>query len=185
MATNVSVTWLQKKQFVGIDSSKHSMVISAQDEENATGMTPSELLLLGLAGCSAYDVVGILGKKKKTTDRHEVKVSAEQDADPPWPYRQIHLEYILRGKGLTDKNVGNAIHLSETKYCSVAATIRPTAEITTSYQIIAEDYKTRAGAKLPTSRKSWQLCRTVVGRTATLLYNGGIDLYSVELSMVR
>jgi putative redox protein len=97
------------------------------------------MLLLGLAGCSAYDVVGILEKKKATLTGLEVKVTGEQQADPPWPYRHIHLEYILRGKGLTDKNVGDAIHLSETKYCSVAATIRPTAEITTSYQIIEDE----------------------------------------------
>ena len=139
MTKNVSVTWLQKKQFVGIGGSRRSVVMSGQDEENAIGVSPSEMLLLGLAGCSAYDVVGILEKKKATLTGFEVKVSAEQEADPPWPYRQIHLEYILRGTGLTDKNVGDAIHLSETKYCSVAATIRPTAEITTSFQIIAED----------------------------------------------
>jgi putative redox protein len=139
MAKNVSVTWLQKKQFVGIGGSQRSVVMSGQDEENAIGVSPSEMLLLGLAGCSAYDVVGILEKKKATLTGLEVKVSGEQQADPPWPYRHIHLEYILRGKGLTDKNVGDAIHLSETKYCSVAATIRPTAEITTSYQIIEDE----------------------------------------------
>jgi putative redox protein len=139
MAKNVSVTWLQKKQFVGIGSSQRSVVMSGQDEENAIGVSPSEMLLLGLAGCSAYDVVGILEKKKATLTGLEVKVSGEQEASPPWPYRQIHLEYILRGKGLTAKNVGDAIHLSETKYCSVAATIRPTAEITTSFQIIEDE----------------------------------------------
>ena len=139
MTKNVSVTWLQKKQFVGIGNSKRSVVMSGQDEDNVIGVSPSEMLLLGLAGCSAYDVVGILEKKKATLTGLEVKVSGEQEADPPWPYRQIHLEYIVRGKGLTDKNVGDAIHLSETKYCSVAATVRPTAEITTSFQIIAED----------------------------------------------
>jgi len=139
MTKNVSVTWLHKKQFVGIGNSKRSVVMSGQDEDNVIGVSPSEMLLLGLAGCSAYDVVGILEKKKATLTGLEVKVTAEQEADPPWPYRQIHLEYIVRGKGLTEKNVGDAIHLSETKYCSVAATIRPTAEITTSFQIIAED----------------------------------------------
>jgi putative redox protein len=139
MTKRVNVTWLQKRQFVGVGGSKRSVVMSSQDEENVIGVSPSEMLLLGLAGCSAYDVVGILEKKKATLTGLEVQVTAEQEADPPWPYRQIHLEYIVRGQGLTDKNVGDAIHLSETKYCSVAATIRPTAEITTSFQIIAED----------------------------------------------
>ncbi|MEI2693400.1 MAG: OsmC family protein [Anaerolineae bacterium] len=139
MTKRVNVTWLQKRQFVGVGGSKRSVVMSSQDEENVIGVSPSEMLLLGLAGCSAYDVVGILEKKKATLTGLEVQVTAEQEADPPWPYRQIHLEYIVRGQGLTDKNVGDAIHLSESKYCSVAATIRPTAEITTSFQIIAED----------------------------------------------
>lgn len=139
MTKHVNVTWLQKRQFVGIGGSKRAVVMSGQDEDNAIGVSPSEMLLLGLAGCSAYDVVGILEKRKATLTGLEVKVTAEQEADPPWPYRQIHLEYIVRGKGLTDKAVGDAIHLSETKYCSVAATIRPTAEITTSFQIIAEE----------------------------------------------
>ena len=139
MASNVTLTWVQKKQFVGTDSSKHSIVISAQDEENGTGMKPSELLMLGLASCSAYDVVGILGKKKMTLTGMTVNATGEQDTEPPWPYRRIHLEYVVRGKGLTEKAVANAIHLSETKYCSVAATVRPTAEITTSYQIIQDE----------------------------------------------
>ncbi|MFZ2488016.1 MAG: OsmC family protein [Anaerolineae bacterium] len=138
MTKNVSVTWLQKKQFVGVGQNKRAVVMSGQDEDNLIGVSPSEMLLLGLAGCSAYDVVGILEKKKFKLAGLEVKVRGEQEADPPWPYRQIHLEYIVRGHGITEKAVADAIHLSETKYCSVAATIRPTAEITTSFQIIDE-----------------------------------------------
>lgn len=138
MASHVTLTWVQKKQFVGTDSSKHSIVISGQDEENGTGNKPSELLLLALASCSAYDVVGILGKKKMTLTGLAVNVAAEQQTEPPWPFRHIHLEFVVRGRGLTEKAVANAIHLSETKYCSVAATLRPTAEITTSFQIIEE-----------------------------------------------
>ena len=139
MTANVTVTWVQKKQFVGTDSSKHSIVISAQDEENSTGMKPSELLLLALASCSAYDVVGILAKKKMKLTGLVVNVTGENAPEPPWPYQRIDMEYIVHGKGLTDKAVANAIHLSETKYCSVAATIRPAAEINTSYQIVEEE----------------------------------------------
>ncbi len=135
MTKNVTVTWLQKRQFVGVGHSKRSVVMSGQDEDNVIGVSPSEMLLLGLAGCSAYDVVGILEKKKFKLTGLTVNVAGDQEADPPWPYRRIHMEYVLRGKGLTDKAVADAIHLSETKYCSVAATIRPTAEITTSYRI--------------------------------------------------
>ena len=139
MASNVTLTRVQNKQLVGTDSPKHSIVLSATDEEHGTGITPSELLMLALASCSAYDVVGILGKKKMTLTGMTVNATGEQDTEPPWPYRRIRLEYVVRGKGLTEKAVANAIHLSETKYCSVAATVRPTAEITTSFQIIEEE----------------------------------------------
>ena len=88
MAKNVSVTWLQKKQFVGIGSSQRSVVMSGQDEENAIGVSPSEMMLLGLAGCSAYDVVGILENKKATLTGLEVKVSGE-------PLLMSRREYML------------------------------------------------------------------------------------------
>ncbi len=138
MANEVTLTWVQKKQFVGTDSSRHSVVISSQDEENGTGMKPAELLLLALASCSAYDVVGILAKKKLNLTGLEVNVAGEQEPTPPWPYRRITMEFVVRGSGLTDKAVADAIHLSETKYCSVAATLRPAAEIITSYQIVED-----------------------------------------------
>ena len=138
MAKNVSVTWVQKRQFVGTDSAKHSIVISSKDEENNTGVKPSDLLLLGLGSCSAYDVVGILEKKRLKLTGLEVTVTGEQDADPPWTFRKIHMEYVVRGVGLPEKAVADAIRLSEEKYCSVAATVRGVAEITSSYRIAEE-----------------------------------------------
>ena len=138
MAKNVSVTWVQKRQFVGTDSAKHSIVISSKDEENNTGVKPSDLLLLGLGSCSAYDVVGILEKKRLKLTGLEITVTGEQDADPPWTFRKIHMEYVVRGAGLPEKAVADAIHLSEEKYCSVAATVRGVAEITSSYRIAEE-----------------------------------------------
>jgi putative redox protein len=139
MAKTVHVTWVQKRQFVGSDSSKHSVVMSSQDEENGTGMKPSDLLLVGLGGCTGYDVVDILLKKRQELTGLEVVVTGEQDAEPPWPYRKIHIHYILRGKGLREKAVQDAIALSEEKYCSVAATVRGVAEITNEYTIVEED----------------------------------------------
>jgi putative redox protein len=138
MAKNVSVTWVQKRQFVGTDSAKHSIVISSKDEENNTGVKPSDLLLLGLGSCSAYDVVGILEKKRLKLTGLEVTVTGEQDADAPWTFRKFHLEWVVRGVGLPEKAVADAIRLSEERYCSVAATVRGVAEITTSYRIVEE-----------------------------------------------
>ncbi len=134
----VRVKWLEKLQFVGTDSSKHSVVMSSQDEENGVGMSPSQLILVGLGGCTGYDVVGILKKKRQELTGLEITVTSEQDPDPPWTYRKIHIHYEVRGKGLKDKAVHDAIEISEQKYCSVAATLRGKAEITYDYTIIED-----------------------------------------------
>ena len=139
MAKAARVKWVEKRQYVGTDSSKHSVVMSSQDEENATGMKPSELLLVALGGCASYDVVGILEKKRQKLTGLEVTVTGEQEPDPPWTYRQIHLHYVVRGKGLREKAVRDAIELSDEKYCSVSATVRGAAEITYDYIIVEEE----------------------------------------------
>ena len=139
MDKTVHVTWLQKKQFVGTDDTKHSVVMSAQDEENAVGMSASQLLLVGLGGCTGYDVVSILEKKRQRLTGLEITVTGEQEPDPPWPYRKIHIHYELRGKGLREKAVSDAIELSEEKYCSVAATVRAAAEVTFDYTIVEDE----------------------------------------------
>ena len=131
---SANVRWISGKQFVGTDSTRHSVVLSTPDE--GVGMKPSELLLVALASCTAVDVVEILEKKKINLISLEISVTAEQDQDPPWTYRKIHLLYKVKADGLTEKALQQAIHLSETKYCSVAATIRGVVEITTSYEIL-------------------------------------------------
>jgi len=99
-------------------------------------MKPSELILSALAGCASVDVVDILAKKRTPLSHLEVQVSAEQDPDPPWTFRKIYMKFLLKGEGLTEKNVEQAIELSEEKYCSVAATLRSAAKIITSYEIL-------------------------------------------------
>lgn len=132
-----TVRWIGEKKFVGIDSTNHSVVLSTPDD--GVGMKPSELLLVALAACTAVDVVEILSKKRTPLSGLEIQISGEQDADPPWTFRKIHLKYILKGKGLTEKAVEQAIHLSEEKYCSVSATVRGVAEISWEYEILAEE----------------------------------------------
>ena len=139
MAKTVRVTWVEKRQFVGTDSSKHTVVMSSQDEENGTGISPSQLLMLGLGGCTAYDVVDILQKKRQRLTGLEITITGEQEPDPPWTYRKFHIQYVLHGNGLRDKAVHDAIELSEQKYCSVAATLRGAAEITYDYTIVEEE----------------------------------------------
>ena len=136
MATT-TVRWVTGKQFVGIDSTKHSVVLSTGDE--GVGVKPSEMLLIALSACTAVDVVDILAKKRTPLSLLEIIATGEQDPNPPWPYRKINLKYVVRGHGLTDKAVAQAIQLSEEKYCSVAATIRGVAEITTEFEILPEE----------------------------------------------
>ena len=131
-----TVKWLQGKQFVGIDSTHHSVVLSTPEE--GIGIKPSELLLIAMAACSAVDVVEILAKKRMPLTLLEITSSGEQDQDPPWTFRKIHLHYKLGGSALTSQAVAQAIQLSEEKYCSVAATIRATAQITTEFEIIQD-----------------------------------------------
>jgi len=123
-----TVRWSGGKTFIGIDSTNHSVVMSSTTE--AIGMKPSELLLVALGACSSYDVVTILEKRKIKLMKLEVQVSAEQESEPPWIFNKIHLKFILAGEGLTAPQAEKAIELSESKYCSVAATLKGKAVIT-------------------------------------------------------
>jgi putative redox protein len=135
--SHAQIKWLDKLEFVGTDSTKHSLVMSSQDEENATGLKPSELLLLALGGCTAVDVVMIMRKKRQAVTGLKINVRGEQDENPPWTFRHIHLEYVVRGKGLSEKGLAQAIEISEEKYCSVKNSL--TCEVTSSYRIVEEE----------------------------------------------
>ena len=130
------VKWIEGKQFIGIDSTNHSVVLSTPDE--GIGIKPSDLLLIAVASCTAVDVVEILAKKRTPLTYLEISSSGEQDQDPPWTFRKIHLHFKIKGKNLTEKAVEQAIQRSEEKYCSVAATIRPSAQITPDFEILPE-----------------------------------------------
>jgi putative redox protein len=130
-----TIKWLDGLRFVGIDSTAHSVVLSGKDD---IGMKPSELVLVALGACTAYDVVSILTKKRQKLTGLEVQVTADADKDPPWTFRKFHVHYVVQGADLSEKAVQDAIELSDTKYCSVAATLRGSAEVTHSYEIVQE-----------------------------------------------
>ena len=135
MASKTNLKWIpDSKSFVSTDSTGHSVILSTPDDN--IGMKPSELILSALAGCASVDVVDILAKKHTPLSYLEVKLTAEQDPEPPWTFRKIYMKFIVKGDGLTEKNVQQAIQLSEEKYCSVAATLRGKAEIITSFEIL-------------------------------------------------
>jgi len=133
---NASVKWVSGKQFIGVDSTKHSVVLSTPDE--GTGIKPSDLLLIALASCTAVDVVEILEKKRMALTSLELSVTGEQDEDPPWTFRKMTILYSIKGEGLNEKAIEQAIQLSEEKYCSVAATIRATCQVETKFEILSD-----------------------------------------------
>ena len=99
---------------------------------------PGELLLTSLAGCSGIDVINILTKQRQQVTGLEIRVKGSQLPDPPWTWQEIELEYVVKGRGLMDSAVRRAVHLSETKYCSVGATLGGRAKITSTYHIVEE-----------------------------------------------
>jgi putative redox protein len=134
----VEIFWTKKLQFVGTDSTQHAVVLSSTDEENRTGVKPSDLLLMALGGCTSVDVVEILRKKRQQLTGLTVRVSGEQDPDPPWTFRRIHVEYEVRGRDLRPRAVEQAVALSEEKYCSVRATLEDKVELTREIRIVEE-----------------------------------------------
>jgi len=97
----------------------------------------SLITLVGLAGCTAYDVVGILEKKRQKLTGLEVQVRAEQLSEVPYTFTKFHIHYIVKGHGLSEKAVEDAIQLSDEKYCSVANTLKLAAEVSHDYEIVA------------------------------------------------
>ena len=133
---SATVKWIDGKTFIGVDSTNHSVVLSTPAE--GVGIKPSDLLLIAVGSCTAVDVVEILEKKRMPLSSLVISLSGEQDQDPPWTFRKIHVHYRLAGKNLEEKAVALAIKLAEGKYCSVTATIRATAQVSTDFEIIQE-----------------------------------------------
>lgn len=123
--------------FVGITPSGHALTLET-NHERAAAPTPMELLLVALGSCTAVDVISILQKKREQVKDYKVEVRGERRADYPRSYTRMEVRHIVRGKNISAKSVAQAIELSEQKYCSVAATLRPATEIVSSYEIIED-----------------------------------------------
>lgn len=121
--------------FVGTTPSGHELTIDT-NSQRSTGPSPVELLLVALGSCTAVDVVSILEKKRLHVSDYRVEVTGVRRDEHPRSYKSMTVHHVLTGTGLTDKAVQQAIDLSENKYCSVAATFRPTVEIHSTFEII-------------------------------------------------
>src|ERR1700674_3471524 len=115
--TEAKTTWIEKQRFNGDATSGHSIIV---DGDKAAGNSPMELVLIGLCGCTGFDVASVLEKKREPINSLEVRAGAERAPDPPSVYTQIKLIYRVGGK-VSRKAVEDAIRLSKEKYCSVSA----------------------------------------------------------------
>ena len=109
--------------------------VSVGGDPDGPGAKPSDLLPVSLAACTAYDVVVILEKQRQDLRGLEASIRTVQDPDPPWTFRSIHTHFLLRGP-VDHRKAARAIELAESKYCSIAATIRPVVEISHSLEIL-------------------------------------------------
>ena len=127
-------------QFVGESGTGHGFIMDAAPAVGGhnTGCRPMELLLIGLGGCTGMDVISILRKKKLKVSSLTMNVKGmwRQGEEYPKYFEGIEVEYVVTGEGITDDAVKRAIELSEEKYCSVAANLRGTSKITTSFKVI-------------------------------------------------
>jgi len=123
------------RQFVAESGSGHAVVMD--DAGGDTGPKPMELALLALGGCTGFDVINILRKKRQHVTGYEIELRAEQAPEPPMVFTRVEIKHRLRGR-IDPEAVKAAIHLSETKYCSVGVMIAKTAKIETTFEIIPE-----------------------------------------------
>jgi putative redox protein len=121
--------------FIGTSPSGHAQAIDTKGDRKSAP-TPMEMLLVSVAACTAADVVSILEKKRQDVTRYTVEVTGTRREEFPRAFTAFHINHIVHGRSVSEKAVADAIKLSDEKYCSVAATVRPTAEITTSFEIV-------------------------------------------------
>jgi putative redox protein len=124
--------------FVGVSPSGHAQVVETNSQRSIAA-TPMELLLLALGSCTGVDVISILKKKRQRVTDYRIEVSGERRDDHPRSYTKMFVKHIVHGHGVSPQAVAQAIELSDNKYCSVAATLRGTAEIVTTYEIIEDE----------------------------------------------
>lgn len=139
MATKkVFMKQVQGVTVVARSGSNHWVVMDGSPEFDGSGAgsSPKELLLMGLAGCTANDVIPILKKKRVPLDNLEINVTGTEREEHPKIFTEIHVEYVFYGEGLSAQDVERAIELSVTKYCSVSAILSASAKLTHSYRIV-------------------------------------------------
>jgi len=132
------VKWVEDVQFVGESGTKHSLIMDGPDNlgGHGTGMRPMELLLLGLGGCTSFDVVEMLKKSRQNIVDCVVEIDGQRSESVPKIFTDIHIHYIITGSNVKEAQVKRAIDLSSEKYCSASLMLGKSANITHDYEII-------------------------------------------------
>jgi len=132
------VKWLDHMSFVGESDSGHSVVMDGAPDAGGRdlGVRPMEMLLLGLGGCTAFDVVSILHKSRQQIVDCEAEIEAERAAEIPKVFTKIHVHFIVSGRDLDPGKVRKAVDLSADKYCSASKMLEKAADITHDFEIV-------------------------------------------------
>ena len=135
---NVTVKWAGKMTFIGEASTGNCLTMDAGAGNGGLGMghSPMEILLMGAGGCASIDVVMILEKGRNEITDCSVKVSGNRADEMPKVYTDIHMHFVVTGKGLKDSVVERAVNLSMEKYCSASAMLAASAKLTYDFEVV-------------------------------------------------
>ncbi len=138
---HAKVKWAQDVKFIGESGTGHQVFMDGPEEAGGenTGMRPMELLLLGLGGCTSFDVIQILKKARQDVRDCVVSIDSERSTSIPKVFTKIHVHFTITGKSLKEAQIKRAISLSADKYCSASLMLAKTADITHDYEIIELD----------------------------------------------
>ncbi|MCP4044128.1 MAG: OsmC family protein [Gammaproteobacteria bacterium] len=131
------IKWVEDVTFMGESGSGHTVIMDGPPEEGGRnlGARPMEMLLLGMGGCTAFDVITILKKSRQSVTDCTVEIEAQRSDKPPKIFTRIHVHYLISGRSIKDSHVKRAVTLSTEKYCSASIMLGKTAEITHDYTI--------------------------------------------------
>ena len=135
-----TVKWLDHMSFVGESGSGHSIVMDGAPDVGGRnmGVRPMEMVLLGLGGCTAFDMVLILQRQRQAISDCQVEIEAERAEEVPKVFTKIHVHYIVKGSGLDPKKVERAVNMTAEKYCSVSIMLSASVELTHDFEIVEQ-----------------------------------------------
>jgi putative redox protein len=135
MAVKAKLNWTDGFQFVARAENGPGFILDSLD--GGSGPTPMQMVLMGVAGCTAMDVVSILKKKRANLRDLEVNISGDQAEEHPKRYTDINIEFVVHGKGIKSQDVERSIELSLTNYCSATASVN--ANVAYTYRIVEDE----------------------------------------------